>query len=393
MFELFSGEVLWHASPVEFTGNLCSHNCQYCFANILTTSRKSELKSSIKFAREFRKRKTLMASYVKLGYPICISNKTDPFSKNNYKETLAILPYLAQLPNGLYFQTKGGYGIDDAIEILERAGKKNVEWYVTVTTLDSEIAKRVELGAPPPAERLKMLRKLNEKGFLTLVGVNPFSHEWIPENKTQEFIDALYDNGVRDILVQPLHFKARQAKNFSQKRISALGQSVVDVACKGVAGDEDLAIDLLLLASDKMNVNYHWYPFFNNTTEKEIMHLGKVFPTNYEFYNYLYKTKEKGDIVTKQDYIDFFKMNNPDLFKLRHKGFSGYIYMNNRKRWIHGATAKYVNSFEGFLKEVWDDSEFDTSPQNIKIFSVLEKEDSEKSSDIELVFEKPDING
>jgi hypothetical protein len=121
-----AGIGLWlgHPVPLEYSGTTCSHACKYCFARGYG-NRKSDYHKCQSLIRNLDKRDNLAAELFKAGHPVLLSNRSDPFCENNYRETLSVLKLLRQFPNGIFLQTKTGTGLEDAIEILE--GKENIE--------------------------------------------------------------------------------------------------------------------------------------------------------------------------------------------------------------------------------------------------------------------------
>ena len=91
MIDPFYGEFLLHPSPLECSGNTCSHNCCYCFSNIRRSCRYSNIKQTLTQLKNFQSSNTYKNTLIREKYSICLSNRTDPFSKTNYIETLSML--------------------------------------------------------------------------------------------------------------------------------------------------------------------------------------------------------------------------------------------------------------------------------------------------------------
>lgn len=79
----FIGEFLFHPAPLEMSGNTCTHGCAYCFANIRKESRYAKINSAFNQLKR-REIKTFVDHLIQNGYPICLSNSTDPFSATDY---------------------------------------------------------------------------------------------------------------------------------------------------------------------------------------------------------------------------------------------------------------------------------------------------------------------
>ena len=143
MITPYYGEFLISPAPLELSLNYCSHKCAYCFANLSMPDRTADIGGILRFLGEFNERKSLEAELVRQGYPVCFSNKVDPFAATNYKQSIPILEVMSTLGIPVAFQTRGGQGIDDALKIVQPSC-----WYISVCTADDKLRKRLEPGAP-----------------------------------------------------------------------------------------------------------------------------------------------------------------------------------------------------------------------------------------------------
>jgi len=185
MLETFIGGYLFHPAALDYSGPTCTNGCVYCFANINKSERKASLKQAITclYKKEATTYRDLL---VKLGYPICVSNRSDPFSRNNARETAQLFSCLSEFSNGIFIQTKCGPGMDEAIVALN--GKSNVVWYITVTTMRDDLSKQIEPFAPASSERLAWAKKLHDMGYLVVIAVNPCTDIWMPMSDLQDLM-------------------------------------------------------------------------------------------------------------------------------------------------------------------------------------------------------------
>lgn len=148
MLEIFLGGYLFHPAALDYSGDTCQNGCAYCFANINKEFRRGNLAGAINsfYKKEATTYKDIL---IKMGYPICVSNRSDPFSPNNTRDTLALFTHLAEMKNGIFIQTKCGPGMDEALDIL--GDRRDVVVYITVTTMQDDIARMLEPKAPPPS--------------------------------------------------------------------------------------------------------------------------------------------------------------------------------------------------------------------------------------------------
>src|SRR6202140_3721667 len=146
----------------------CEFACKYCYARY--THEFMELRDGVDFERKIFVKQhaaSLLRSElkkVKRGESIAIGTATDPYqpAERRFEVTRAILEELAK-HSGLEIGvvTKSNMVTRDA-EILRRVGQHNrVFVNVTVTTIDTELARKLEPRAPRPDLRLEAVRQLN----------------------------------------------------------------------------------------------------------------------------------------------------------------------------------------------------------------------------------------
>src|ERR1700686_1643585 len=149
----------------------CEFACKYCYARY--THEFMELRDGVDFERKIFVKQEAAAllrselKKVKRGEEIAIGTATDPYqpAERRFEITRAILEELAHhsgLEIGIV--TKSNMVTRDA-EILRRVGEHNQVFVnVTITTVDTELARKLEPRAPRPDLRLEAVRKLNLAG-------------------------------------------------------------------------------------------------------------------------------------------------------------------------------------------------------------------------------------
>ena len=149
----------------------CEFACKYCYARY--THEFMELRDGIDFEQKiFVKQQAAQLlrrdlKKVKAGEQIAIGTATDPYqpAERRFEVTRAILEEAARhsgLEIGIV--TKSNLVTRDA-EILRRVAEKNSLFVnVTVTTVDAELARKLEPRAPRPDLRLEAVRQLNLAG-------------------------------------------------------------------------------------------------------------------------------------------------------------------------------------------------------------------------------------
>jgi DNA repair photolyase len=196
----------------------------YCFAN-LNRKAKGRVPNFVnpieklvdRLSRERAKQYSPIGYFLRNKYPIGFSNTTDPFQsvESKFRASLAFLKWAAAMNQPLWIQTKGGILADpgefEKYSPFIRAQKDVV--YITITTLDDDIARRFEPGSPTPSERLKLAEKLAEKGVPVIVGCNPYVAEWVPDKTV--YCETLVDVGARGIWLTHLHLLKSQASTLA----------------------------------------------------------------------------------------------------------------------------------------------------------------------------------
>ena len=158
----------------------CEFACKYCYARY--THEFMELRNSLDFERKIYVKQHAAwllrqeIRKVKPGESIAIGTATDPYqpAERKFGITRAILEELAQhkgLELGLV--TKGTLILRDLalLQMLARNNKLSI--CITVTTMNTDLARILEPRAPRPDLRMKVVRQLNEAGIRAGVNCAP----------------------------------------------------------------------------------------------------------------------------------------------------------------------------------------------------------------------------
>ena len=200
----------------------CEFACKYCYARY--THEFMELRDGVDFERKiFVKQQAagLLRSElkkVKGDEGIAIGTATDPYqpAERRFELTRAILEELA-LHSGLSFGivTKSNLITRDT-EILRRVGERNrISVSVTVTTMDTELARKLEPRAPRPDLRMEAVRQLNLAGVSAGVNCAPVLPEITDRPCDLEaLVKAASAAGAKYIFPSPLFLKPCSAAVF-----------------------------------------------------------------------------------------------------------------------------------------------------------------------------------
>ncbi|MGQ4914307.1 MAG: SPL family radical SAM protein [Candidatus Asgardarchaeia archaeon] len=147
-----------------YTG--CDHRCRYCY-----------ITSYIPKAFEVRPKSNLIINLKKdlrkinPRIPISMSNSSDPYPtiEKQVLLTRKVLETLMEYNTKLLITTKSDIVLRD-IDILK---KLSAAVMITITTMNNEIAKKLEPFAPSPTMRIKAIEKLSKEGIPVGIRLDP----------------------------------------------------------------------------------------------------------------------------------------------------------------------------------------------------------------------------
>jgi DNA repair photolyase len=149
----------------------CEHGCSYCFAR--PTHAYLNLSPGLDFeSKIFTKPDApalLRAELSRKGYapdPIAIGANTDPYQpvERELRITRGILEVLCEYGHPFSIVTKSNLVLRDLDLIAPMAAAGRAQVFVSVTTLDRTLARRMEPRAPTPQRRVEALAALHEAG-------------------------------------------------------------------------------------------------------------------------------------------------------------------------------------------------------------------------------------
>lgn len=181
----------------------CEHGCIYCYAR--PSHGYLNLSPGLDFeTRLFAKpdaAKLLRAELAKHSYccsPIALGSNTDPYQpiEREWKITRQILEVLAECKHPLSIVTKSAL-IERDIDLLAQLARANlVQVFISVTTLDADIARKMEPRAASPRRRLQTVQRMNEAGVPCGVMVAPVI-PFLTDAELEAVLLAAYEHGAR----------------------------------------------------------------------------------------------------------------------------------------------------------------------------------------------------
>jgi DNA repair photolyase len=158
----------------------CEFGCRYCYARY--THEFMELRDSSDFEDRIYAKSdvgAILRREIRRSRPmggVAIGTATDPYqpAERRFKRTQAILEVFAEHAGlNVHITTKSDLVTRDIPLLQENARKNDFSVNMTITTLDTSLARSLEPRAPRPDLRLKAVRALAEAGIAVGVFPNP----------------------------------------------------------------------------------------------------------------------------------------------------------------------------------------------------------------------------
>ena len=181
----------------------CEHGCIYCYARpshgYLNLSPGLDFETKL-FAKP-EAAKLLRAELAKPSYvcsPIALGANTDHYQpvEREWKITRQIVEVLAECKHPFSIVTKSSL-IERDLDLLTQMARDDlVQVIITVTSLDAEVARKLEPRAPSPRRRLQTIQRLNEAGVPCAVMVAPVI-PFLTDAELENILQAAYEHGAR----------------------------------------------------------------------------------------------------------------------------------------------------------------------------------------------------
>ena len=181
----------------------CEHGCVYCYAR--PSHAYLDLSPGLDFeTRLFAKPDApalLREELAKPGYrcdAISLGTNTDPYQpiEREWKITRQILEVLAECAHPVAIVTKSAL-VERDIDLLAPMAAKNLaRVYLSITTLDKDLARKMEPRAATPARRLAAIKALADAGIPTGVMAAPIIPQ-LNDRDLESILEAATANGAR----------------------------------------------------------------------------------------------------------------------------------------------------------------------------------------------------
>jgi DNA repair photolyase len=150
----------------------------------------------------------LRASFAARAYKpmsLCLGTATDAYQpiERKLRITRGLIEVLSECSHPFSLLTKSS-GVERDLDLIApMAAKGLVSVYVSVTTLDGDLARKLEPRAAAPARRLRTIRALAEAGVPVGVSVSPLI-PFLNEPELERILEAAADAGARSAFSIPL---------------------------------------------------------------------------------------------------------------------------------------------------------------------------------------------
>ncbi|MBE9178694.1 radical SAM protein [Oculatella sp. LEGE 06141] len=368
---VYYGELLISPLPLEASFNWCSHNCHYCFANLNQPDRRADIKATMRLLSDYHNRQTLEAKLLQQGYGVLISNRVDPFATSNFQQSIPVMRTMTELGIPIALQTKGGRGIEEALEFLPPSC-----WYVSIAMLDDDLRARLEPGAPSIGDRLSLLETLTSRGHTVNVGLNPWTPEWLPLEQAPKLLKRLKDCGVHGVWTETIHFNYKQLRNMPQRGREAIGESIIKRAQKRNPDPDEFQqwLELRQMVTDVgLEVFSAGQPNRSNYFEPYHQLYPKTFGVLQDFVNWCHDRQlQTTDLISFNEFADFLcpKFPKGKLCIGHYVGATAHQVCREAENWSNWMT------YRDLLQMVWSDARIKASPARAACFAYAAKRDS-----------------
>lgn len=363
----YMGEFLISPIPLELSLHYCSYGCPFCFANLNLRTRRADVRGLLRLLDGFQGRQTLVAHWLQGRYPICFSNRVDPFATSNIRDSLRLIERLTALGIPLQFQTRGPHprhAKEFASAFAMLPGP--CIWYVTVEMWDERLRQQVEPGAPSIPARLELIEFLTQQGHVVVVGVNPAVPEWLPGEDAGLLLEAIQARGVWGVWAERLHFSRRQVAAMTARERSALGEGLIGRVRSRLTPPEDraaldqvrmlvLEVGLEVFSVGQPNRSDFFAPYHR---------LYRTIPTMQDFINWCHDHLSLGEWITWQMFSDFFVPCLP----LGIWPIDAYLGATTHQLWRTHHVAPQM-SYEELLRIVYVEPRYKLCPARLPSFA------------------------
>jgi len=221
----------FHRFEIDTYGRGCVHNCAYCYAKSYLSIRRY-WNEPIPFPIDIAAIRKIFATIFETSkpskfrrilerrVPLRMGSMSDAFMwmDKKYRVTLELLKILRFYHYPYLIFTRSDLVADE--EYLRAMDPRLASVQMSLSSINQELTRQIEPGAPAPSKRLQALQTLAEHGFWTTVRINPL----FPIYPDGYYTDPHFDHTKP---VKPFHF-------FSWEMLEVIAQHKVPTVVVGV---------------------------------------------------------------------------------------------------------------------------------------------------------------
>ncbi|HEY8593435.1 MAG TPA: PA0069 family radical SAM protein [Sphingomicrobium sp.] len=198
----------------------CEHGCIYCFAR--PTHAFHDLSPGVDFeSRLFVKpdaAQLLHAALSRPGYEcrsIAMGTNTDPYQpiEERWRVTRSLIELLVETRHPFSITTKSDRVLRDLDLLKQAADFRLTSVAISITSLDSKVARTLEPRAPQPRKRLAAVKALNDAGVPCHVAIAPVVPQ-ITDHELEDIVQAAAEAGARGGFYLPVRLPHEVAPLF-----------------------------------------------------------------------------------------------------------------------------------------------------------------------------------
>lgn len=188
----------------------CEHGCVYCFAR--PTHAYLDMSPGLDFetriVAKLNAAERLRAQLASRSYQpqaLCLGTATDAYQpiERKLQLTRRIIEVLAECHHPFSLVTKSA-GVERDLDLIApMAARQMAAVYVSITTLDPDLARTLEPRAASPQRRLRTLKTLSDAGVPVGVSVSPLI-PFLNEPELERILEAAADAGASSAFSIPL---------------------------------------------------------------------------------------------------------------------------------------------------------------------------------------------
>lgn len=225
--------------PIRFDSySGCSVGCLYCWSQWCGHKRRylshgirpidtKALEKRLEFALGSNDhRKSTINQLLEHRCPVHFGGLSEPLQAldKRYRATYKSIEIFRKFDYPILLSTNGSLlGEPEYLDLLASHRKCAIQ--VSFSTLDDNLAKKLEPGAYPPTHRIQMIRKASKKGLWVAVRIQPFL---FPFHKVEDYnLSLLAEAGAKHIIVEHLRIPTNFSKKALAKLFQVLGMDVL----------------------------------------------------------------------------------------------------------------------------------------------------------------------